>query len=339
MTNRLLAALWIFGLAAVAAAQKTDVLTLNNGDRVTCEIKSYSNGYLTVSTDHSGTIDVKWNRLVGISSAKQFDIETTDGIHHFGSLALSDPPGKLVIALADGSLTVAFLEVFDIAPVYRNFWRRIDGSLDLGFNYTQSTSLTQFNLNADATYRERNWSATTELSSFYSRQEEAEAAKRGSLKMRYDRFLPGNWVAEGVVGFEQNVQLGLDLRTSLAIGGGRYFVKTNQAQLLAYVGILGNQERPVEGEVKYNTEAVVGGRYSYFMYDFPKLTLAASAAVYPSLTVGGRVRLQADASVKREIVSDFYLSLSAFYSLDTRDPSTGESRHDWGPTLSIGWTF
>ena len=237
-------------MAAAAAAQKTDVLTLNNGDRVTCEIKSYSNGYLTVSTDHSGTINVKWNRLVGISSAKQFDIETTDGIHHFGSLALSDPPGKLVIVFADGNLMVAFLEVFDIAPVYRKFWLRIEGSLDLGFNYTQSTNLTQFNLNANATYRERNWSATTELSSFYSRQEEADAAKRGSLKMRYDRFLPGNWVAEGGVGFEKNVQLGLDLRTSLAVGGGKYFVKTNQTQLLAFAGLLGNQERPVEGEVK-----------------------------------------------------------------------------------------
>ncbi len=339
MTTRLLAALGIFGLAAAAAAQKTDVLTLNNGDRVTCEIKSYSNGYLTVSTDHSGTINVKWNRLVAISSTKQFDVETIDGIHHFGSLALSDPPGKLVIVFADGSRTVSFLEVFDIAPVYRKFWRRIDGSLDLGFNYTDSTHLTQFNLNAQAIYRVRKWSVTTELSSFYSRQEEADAAKRGFLTMRYDYYLTGNWFAEAGAGFEQNVQLGLDLRTSLAAGGGRYFVKTNQAQLMAFVGLVGNQERPVEGEVKYNTEVTAGGRYSYFMYDFPKLTLAASAAVFPSLTVGGRVRLQADASVKREIVSDFYLSLSAFYSLDTHDPSTGESRHDWGPTLSIGWTF
>jgi hypothetical protein len=157
--------------------------------------------------------------------------------------------------------------------------------------------------------------------------------------MRYDRFLPGYWIAEGGVGFEKNVQLGLDLRTYVAAGGGRYFIKTNQTQLQAFAGLLANQERPVEGEVKYNTEAVAGGRYSYFMYDFPKLTLAASVAVYPSLTVGGRVRVEADASAKREIVSDFYLSLSAFYSLDTRDPSTGESRHDWGPTLSIGWTF
>jgi hypothetical protein len=339
VTRRLLAALWIFGLAAAAAAQKTDMLTLNNGDRVTCEIKSYSNGYLTVSTDHSGTINVKWNRLVGISSTKQFDVETIDGIHHFGSLAPSDPPGKLVVVFADGSLTVAFLEVFDIAPVYQKFWQRIEGSLDLGFNYTESTNLIQFNLDAQAIYRERNWSVTTDLSGFYSRQEEAEAARRGSLKMRYDRFLPGYWVAEGGVGFEKNVQLGLDLRTYLAAGGGRYLVQTNQTQLLAFAGLLVNQERPVEGEVKYNTEVLAGGRYSYFMYDFPKLTLAASVAVYPSLTVGGRVRLQADASVKREIVSDFYLSLSAFYSLDTRDPSTGESRHDWGPTLSIGWKF
>jgi hypothetical protein len=83
----------------------------------------------------------------------------------------------------------------------------------------------------------------------------------------------------------------------------------------------------------------VGGRYSFFMYDYPKLSLKAAATVYPSITRGGRVRVQADASARREIVSDFYLSLSVFYSYDSQAPTTGAARHDWGPTLSIGYQF
>ena len=86
-------------------------------------------------------------------------------------------------------------------------------------------------------------------------------------------------------------------------------------------------------------EGVVGGRYSYFMYDFPKLTVAANVAVYPSFTVSGRVRVEASASVKREIVTDFYLSLSIFDSFDSRDPTTLQPKNDWGPTGSIGWQF
>lgn len=51
------------------------------------------------------------------------------------------------------------------------------------------------------------------------------------------------------------------------------------------------------------------------------------------------MRLEANAKARQELARDFYLSLSAYYSLDTRDPTTGQSRSDWGPILSIGFTF
>jgi hypothetical protein len=339
MPGRLLATLLFFGAAATARAQKTDVLTLTNGDRITGEIRSYLNGRLTVDTDHSGFVTIKWNRIVSILSSKQFDVETTDSLHHYGSLAPSEPPGKLVVVFEGGSLTIGFLDVFQITPVYAGFWRRMDGSLDLGFNYTESSKLTQFNVNSQAIYRVKDWSVTTKLSTFYSRQEGVVAAKRGDFSLRYDRYLSRSWVAEVVAALERNDQLGLDLRSSVGLGAGHYFVQTNQTQLSAYLAVLGNRERPVEGEITTNAEAAVGGRYSYFMYDFPKLTLSAAATIYPSITQGGRVRAQIDASAKREIVSDFYLSLSVFYSYDNQDPTTGTARHDWGPTLSVGYQF
>ena len=116
-------------------------------------------------------------------------------------------------------------------------------------------------------------------------------------------------------------------------------IQTNQAWLVAFAGVTGNHEIPVQGDDTNSLEGVVGGRYSYFMYDFPKLSVGADLAVYPSFTVSGRVRLEASASVKREIISDFYLSISIFDSFDSRDPTTLEPRNDWGPTLSIGWQF
>jgi len=39
--------------AAPATAQKTDVVVLNNGDRITGEIKEYGEGKLSVDTSHS----------------------------------------------------------------------------------------------------------------------------------------------------------------------------------------------------------------------------------------------------------------------------------------------
>lgn len=320
-------------------AQKTDVIVLVNGDQVTGEIKSYASGRLTVDTSHSSWIKVKWSLIASIASDKQFDVETTDGLHHYGALAPSDPPGRLTIVSGPQTVTVDFFDVFGLTPVYQTFWKRWEGSLDLGFNYTQSSNLIQFNFDFEGTYRVREAQLVTDLTAFFSRQDDVTAASRGSFGLRYDRFIGQRWILEAGLGLDRNIQLGLDLREFVGIGAGRYLIQTNQAWLVAFAGITGNHEIPVSGDDTNSAEAVVGGRYSYFMYDFPKLTIAADLGVYPSLTVSGRVRLEASASVKREIISDFYMSIAIFDSFDSRDPTTLEPRNDWGPTLSVGWQF
>jgi len=92
-----LIALALLAAVSPALAQKTDVIVLANGDRVTGEIKSYDAGRLTVDTSHSSWIKVKWSLIASITSDKQFDVETIEGLHHYGSLAPSDPPGQLTI--------------------------------------------------------------------------------------------------------------------------------------------------------------------------------------------------------------------------------------------------
>ena len=336
------AALIALALAAASSpllAQKTDVITLNNGDRVTGEIKFYSAGRLTVDTSHSSWIKVKWSLIQSISSDKQFDVETIDGYHHYGSLAPSDPPGQLVIVSGQDHITVGFFDVFNLTPIYQTFWKRWEGSLDLGFNYTQSSNLTQLNFDFDGTYRMKESQFVTELTTFFSRQENVTAVSRGNLEVRYDRFLGPRWILEGGIGLDRNTQLGLDLRETVGVGAGRFLFQTNQAWLVVFGGFTANHEIPVEGTTTNSAEAQIGGRYSYFMYDFPKLTVSADVTVYPSLTISGRVRLEAALSVKREIVSDFYLAISIFDSFDSRDPTTLTAKNDWGPTVSIGWQF
>jgi Protein of unknown function, DUF481 len=332
-------ALALFAAATPLLAQKTDVIMLSNGDRVTGEIKSYASGRLEVDTSHSSWIKIKWSLITSISSDKQFDVETIDGVHHYGTLAPSDPPGKLTIVSGPQTITVGFFEVFELAPLYETFWKKWEGSLDLGFNYTQSNDLVQFNFDFGATYRMRESQFVLGLTAFFSKQEGVTGASRGSFSLLYDRYVGTKWIGEVFLGLDRNIQLGLDLRETLGVGAGYFLVRTNQSSLIALAGFTGNHEIPVEGDPDNSAELVLGGRYSYFMYDFPKLTIGASLAVFPSLTISGRVRLEVAASVKREIISDFYMSISVFDSFDSRDPTTLTAKNDWGPTVSIGWQF
>ena len=334
-----LAALALLSAYAAGADQKTDVIVLNNGDRLTGEIKSYSQGRLTLDTSAAGYVRIKWNRIVSIESSKTFELQTITGLKHYGTLSPSDPPGQLVMVTEAGRTTFNFFDVYLLSPLYQSFWRRWDGSLDLGFNYTESSDLIQFTLNASGIYRRPTYSLESSISVTYSRQNDVTADSRLTYSLDYFRFLSDRWFLVTGAGLDRNLQLGLKLRVLAGLGAGRNLIQTNQTTLAVYAGATGNHEQPVAGEGKYNAEALVGGKYSYFMYDFPKLTLAANLDVYPSITVGGRVRLEASGSAKREIAQDFYVSLSIFDSFDNKDPSTGTPRNDWGPTVSIGWQF
>jgi hypothetical protein len=335
----LTAALALFCACAASEAQKTDVVVLENGDRITGEVKSYGEGRLVLDTSSAGFVKIKWNKIASIQSDKTFELETVAGIRYYGSLAPSEVPGKFVIVTDAGGVTLDFFDMFLLAPLYQTFWRRWDGNLDLGFNYTQSSNLVQLTLNANGIYRRPKYALETKLSVTYSQQQGVVADSRFTYSLDYFRFLSDRWFILTGAGLDRNIQLGLKLRVLAGVGGGRNLIQTNQTMLSVYAGATGNHEQPVAGEGKYNAEALVGGSYSYFMYDFPKLTLAASLDVYPSITVGGRVRLEASAYAKREIASDFYVSISIFDSFDNKDPSTGLPKNDWGPTVSVGWQF
>ena len=325
--------------SAPALAQKTDVIVLFNGDRVTCEIKSYGDGRLTVKTDIASDISVKWNKIVSITSDKWFEIETTDGLVHYGTLAPSASPGKLDVVMDRKAESLDFMSVVRIAPMYQTFWRRWTGSLDLGFNYTQASQFVQFTLNADALFRRPTFQASMNLSTFFTSQQGVPSSQRGSFSLAYQKFLKDRWLVMGFTGLDRNLDLGLDLRFSLGAGYGRDFVQTNRTRFTAVAGLIGSREDPVTGENTSDLAAFVAGQFTTFTYDFPKVTVGATLSVIPYITHAGRVRLELNTQAKRELVKDFYLSLSIFDSYDSRDPSTHQPKNDWGPVLAIGYTF
>src|SRR5262249_57911906 len=96
----------------------------------------------------------------------------------------------------------------------------------------------------------------------------------------------------------------------------------------------GQPQDPTGGEARFSAEAIVAVDYSRFMYEFPNLTLNGRLQVIPSLTDSGRVRLQLDASVRREIISDLYVAVSIFDSYDSRPPTEGAAQNDYGPHIS-----
>ena len=61
--------------------------------------------------------------------------------------------------------------------------------------------------------------------------------------------------------------------------------------------------------------------------------------MFHGLSNDAALRVEGDISVRRELVKDFYISLSAYESYDADPIVETAEENDWGFTTSIGWSF
>jgi len=151
--QRLSAALVLLtAVSSTAHAQKTDVVRLANGDRLTGEVKRLKKGQLEFSTDDAGTVFLEWDKIVSLEAARQFDVTTSDGRRFFGSLE-EGAPRVLIVREGTDVVSLPTADVTVITPIGVSFWSKLDGSLDIGFSYTRSSKIAQLALNSTTVSR------------------------------------------------------------------------------------------------------------------------------------------------------------------------------------------
>ena len=319
-------------------AQKTDLVFLRNGDRVTGEIKQLDRGILKLSTNDIGTLNIEWEDVDSLNSVYQFRVEDQFGIKYFGAIFLTRA-GMLEVIQNGQTETTFHADVVGITPLEASFWEQLDGSISMGFSYTKSNSLAQ--LSSDVTVRRRTPIRLFELdlSSITTRQEGKDTQRRDDFSLTYSRLFDGPWFVTGSGGTQTNNELGLDLRVQLSAGAGFNFVQSNHSDLVSTTGLSVNRETSGELAPNYNLEAFLSVNYSVFRYDYPKTDITMDITVYPNLTTWGRVRSELDISATREIVKDFTIVLSFYNSSDNQPPDPTASNNDYGLVTSLGWTF
>jgi len=324
--------------AAGADAAYTDTIVLKNGDRIRGEVKSLQQGQLKFKTDGMSTVYVKWDRVAEVTAPGTFEVETTDGTRFLGSLS-SPERGTLGVDIGLRVVKVNLVDVVRITQLKSRFWDRIDGAVDLGASYAESSGIGQGSLSVDVGVRRPSFQVQTNFDTTITVQPDEPVSSRTNLGGGYMRLLRDRWFVPVMGKFERNTDIGLELRASGAGGFGRYFVQTNRSQFGGAGGLVVTREIPVDGETSSNIEAFGGASYSYFTHDTPKTTVEASFTVFPSLNDRGRFRTDLDVSVKRELWKDFSVGFSYYDTYDNKPPGGGGPAHDFGGTVTLGWTF
>ena len=332
-------AILVLGFSVPARADpKTDVVVLKNGDQITCEIVALRRGKIRVKTDDMGTVDIEWDKIESLTAKGLFEIEDLNGGLYFGPLE-TIPEKGLQVATATGIETIPLEIVARVQSIKSSFWKRLSGSVDIGFGYTKASDLTEFNGEFSVKFTRPTFSAELKGSSFLQRQENVEDTTRNSLAATYVRTFEQRHFAVGRVSADQNTALGYDLRAGITGAWGRYLVRSPGNEILGAAGLYVNREVPVDGERVTNLEALIALDWANFSYDFPKTDVEISSIVTFGLTDWGRYRVDLNVRLDRELFSDFHLVIKGFYNYDSEPPTEGVSKEDFAVTLALGYTF
>ena len=325
--------------APALARDKTDVIVLLNGDRITGEIKQLEYGLLQLSTDNMGTINIEWNAIQSIESDFTFDVERSGGQRYAGVIATSEDGQNLVVQDQERAESVPLSAVTRVSELETRFWQRVSGSFSLGIQLHEVE-------------RDPNRQPECELAVPRAEgQVDTRHQHHRDLESRHRAHIPRadclySAVPQRAAGFSNVVEFGgaqrrarhrRRLQSGAAIA--RYFLQGADREVMALTGVVANKEwtSGVDDELS-SLEAVFGAQYRIFRFSDPEISLSSSAYLYPSLTESGRRRGNLDISLRREIISDLFFDISLYESYDSDPPAEGTTT-DYGIVTSLGYKF
>lgn len=324
---------------APPSRDKTDVVQLRNGDRITGEVKKLEQGKLGVKTSSLGTVYIEWDKIGQLASTYAFEFEGRDGLRHFGRVVAHGPGTLTILDDTNGmSTTLQLVDIVEITPLDESFWSRLDGRLSVGFNYSKGSDIAQLYSSGQLAYRTRRFRNQLDFSSTVTHDSDGTSTTRDTLALDFLRYR-GRWFGWSSASLEKNEALGLDLRALIAAGGGRSLITTGHSLLDVSVGLAFSEENSVgSSSTSGIIEGLLKAYYSIFKFGDREVDSDIELVFYPGITESGRYRTQINAEIRREIAKNLYLEFSGYFSHDNEPPS-GDEKSDFGVVTSLGWSF
>jgi hypothetical protein len=338
--------IWLIFLCVIAGstqAQKNDTVYLLNGDRITGEFKKYESGLLYLKTDGMSTLNIEYDKIRTIYSAKYYEIVKKTGFSYYGSIARSETDRTVGICITNDTISEPISDIVEITPIKHRFWKKFSGSVDLGVSYYKSTQTLQYNFNSTINYRARKDLISLGLDFLFSQQDISDSlmiSRKNDISLNYSHFFQGKWWGGIGAKLQQNTELDLDYRIQLGLAGGYDIVHTNPVRFYIMGGLIVNREKPTDSvSFSSNFEGLMSTKLTWLQYRHPKINISTEFSAFPSFTVGGRWRLEYNLSAKYEIVTDLFLGLTFYDDYDSKPSGGGPSLNDWSVIFTIGYSF
>ena len=332
---------------SLLARDKTDIMVMNNGDRMTCEIKGLTAGVLYVAFDYiDGTASVDWSKVARLESSQLFVVKAEDGSVYTGTLKTPEAGGGRpvqikVVQAPEHETLLEQSQITEMIATSDRFWQRFSGALSFGVIYSKGNQSTQYSLGSQTAYVRERWAAQANFSSNLSSSTGTSAFIRNSLNLSAMHLLPPkNWFYAGIGDFLQSSTQGISLQSTLGTGVGRYFKNTNRASIAVVGGGAWQNTNYQQSGLPPNNEniaaALIYAEAKFFK--FSKTSLNVTASLLPALSDPGRVRFNTNAAYYFKIFGNLRWDVSFYGNWDTQPPP-GFSGSDYGTSSGLSWTF
>ena len=222
----------------LVAREKTDVIVMTNGDRITGEVKTLVNGVLTVNLDYvDGSLSIDWLKVARVESTHLFLVQLENGDVYSARLVSSDTsagrPVKLEIAPEDQEpLTVEQGAIVRVTQTSERLVSRFSGALRLGFSYNRGNNAAQYNLGSEIDYLEPDWGANLDYESNLQANSGSRTSKRNQTDLfAYHLMRWRKYFYSGSAGFLQSDVQGIQRQTSLGNRRGKVSEKQRSRAL------------------------------------------------------------------------------------------------------------
>jgi len=134
---------------SVFAREKSDVIVMRNGDRITCEIKGLDADTLYISVDYIlSTLSVNWSKVDHVESKQLFIVKTQEGLVYSGTLSTSETARRTALWIqileANNNVELDKAQIIKMDETSHNFLQRFNGEVGMGIIYSKGNQSTQY---------------------------------------------------------------------------------------------------------------------------------------------------------------------------------------------------
>ncbi len=222
---KIIAALCVLAVP-LAAREHKDVITMQNGDRITGEIKALESGVLRIDLDYvDGAVSLQWAKVARVESPQLFIVQMQDGSVYTGAL-VTDGGTAAVRSLTirqdepgEPNVSVDPAQVVKVEETSATFLQRLSGDINLGVVYSKGNNATQYNLGSEVEYRKERWGAEGSFTSNLAANSGSSTSTHNQIDLSAFQFMKRkNFFYSEFGSFLQSSVQGINLQTTL--GGG-----------------------------------------------------------------------------------------------------------------------